>query len=319
MAIAATEPVSMQQAFDAAVKEHSEKTEHAAAAEASTEAKADQTPAQHTDTAAGASTETATTETNDLISDTDWQTLGKLDPAKQRAELNKRWTQKTQQLADERKALDARKDLLDALDTDAEGTVRQLAQQLGLTIAPTPQEQQTQTTATQIADDIGNAVKAALGSDLDFMAGPLANAIKAAVEPLIKSRVEEAVKPVQEQTKTLLNQTAVQETETTLQTFSQKHPDWKQHEPAMVKLGHTLQPGPHVSAMDYMEQLYRLVTYDTRIEKAAADAVTRLAKGAEAAEKQSQPVSESKVSKTPPANASIYDAYAAAKRGERWE
>lgn len=316
--MALTEAPTIQQAFEAAKEEHSKPVEQAPPPDASTESKAS-VPAQDTDKAAGAPSETAEVPNDsDLISETDWTALGKLTPAQQRAELNKRWTQKTQELAALKKTLEPKQALLDALETDAEGTIKQLAQQVGLTIAPPPAEQKATETATTIADSAAAAVRQHLGPELDFLAEPLTKAIQAVAEQVAKSVTEQAVKPVEEKTNQIVTQAAIEQVKAIEATFAQKHPDWKKYEPAMVKLGATMQPGQGMTELDYLEALYKLASFEDQVQAAGAKAVTRLSKAAEEAEKAPQSVKESTVQRTAPANASIYDAWHAAKRGERW-
>lgn len=315
-----SETPTLQQAFEAAKAEHSENaSEQARAAEASTAAEPS-TPAQDTDTAAGAPPDTATEpNASDLISETDWTAFSKLDPAKQRAELNKRWTQKTQELAAQRKAIEPHAELIKALQTDLPGTVRQLAQQAGLTVAPKPEEKAAVETAASIADASAEAVKQALGPELDFLAGPLTKAIQTVAEQVAKTVAAQAVKPLEEQTSQIVSHAATEQVKAIEAAFAQKHPDWKQYEPRMVELGQTMQPGPGMTELDYLESLYKLASFDDQIAAAGKKAVVRLAKGAEDAEREPQSVKETQVQKTPPANATLSDAFAAAKRGERWE
>lgn len=302
---------SMQQAFEAAKVEHSEKPEQAVAPEAST-AKTDPVPpAQHTEQAAGAPSVTA--DASDLISDADWAALQetfKGDSAKQRAELNRVFTQKTQALAAERKRLaraEPHLDLLDAYETDPAGTIRQLAEQHGLVFAPAV-EKPAPDAAT---DRFLSLAKTKLGPDLDFLAAPMAAMLSEVTAPLLTE-----LESLKSQTTTIVSKATNAEVDGHLAAFEKAHPDWKDHEPAMLKLG--LMPGAHMSAGDYLEACYKLVTFDSQVDKAKADAVTKLSKAAEAAEKETQTVPGKQVQLTAPKGATMRDAFAAAKRDERW-
>lgn len=302
----------MQQAFADAKVEHSEKSEQAPAPEASTATAAPVPPAQDTEKAAGAPPVTA--ESSDLITDTDWDALQvafKGDPAKQRAELNRVFTQKTQGLSAERKRLERLErytDLIDAYETDPAGTIQQLADQHGLAKPPVPEKpaQPSAGESPYLAD-----AKAALGPDLDFLATPVAALLEKIAGPLT-----EKIGKLESQTTSFVTKASEAEVDGHMAAFEKAHPDWKQHEPAMLKLG--LQPGQGMSAMDYLEACYKLVTYDSQIDKAKAAAVTKLSEAAEKADKDTQTVPGKQVTLTAPKKASMRDAFAAAKRGETW-
>lgn len=298
---------SMQQAFADAKVEHSEKSEQAPASEVSTAPPVAEVPAQHTDKPAGVPSSTGDP---DLISDTDWAGLATLSPADQRAELNKRWTQKTQSLAAERKRLaryEPHADLLDAYDTDPSGTIRQLAEQHGLVLAPTEKPASpSEGESPYLAD-----AKAQLGPDLDFLATPMAALLDKIVAPL-----KAELGTLKSQTTTIVSNASQAEVDGVMKSFEKAHPDWKEHEPAMLKLG--LQPGPGMTANDYLEACYKLVTYDARISQAKVDAVTKMSKAAEAAETETPSVNGRQVTHTVPKNAGMREAHAAAKRGEVW-
>lgn len=301
--------VTIEQAFHEAVKEHSTQVEQAAPAEVSTPATPDPTPTQDT-AAAGASTIPATdSETPDLISETDWTAIQAKfpgDPAKQRAELNTAWTRKTQTLADERKAVAAERQQLEA-------------DRLALKAPPL------ESAAAMVPIDEMAEARKLIGPDLDFLAEPVARVIDARVDAREKQFIEKYLKPVMEEHQQIQGRYAKAQSDALMQTFTTKHPDWSQHDEAMAALTQEmpLLPTSKLDPLEYMERLYRLVTFDSQLAKAraesGAEAVTRLAKGAEQAERHSQPVSQTQVSRTPPANATLEQAFAAAKRGEKWD
>ena len=286
-------------------------------AEASTEATTAEPAAQHTD-AAGAPTATATTEPNDLVSEAEFtaiQTQFPGDPAKQRAELNKAWTQKTQKLA-------PYADLIKAYERDPKGTIETLAKQQGLTLGQPAAEskatEQSTTAAATIADQAMEAVKAELGPELDFLAGPIGKAMHKVAEMVAKTVTEQTVKPLKEHQAQVTETAAKDQVALVIKQFEAKHPDWKAHEPAMAQLATKIQPNG-MAELDYMDLLYTQVTLPQQIESATKKAIEKMTKAAETAETRTEGTPESKVSITRNTPNSIAEAFAMAKRGERVE
>jgi hypothetical protein len=89
-----------------------------------------------------------------------------------------------------------------------------------------------------------------------------------------------------------------------MQAFTERHPDWKTHEPAMLALAHKMQPKGMTEA-EYLDHLYVAVTRHVR-EKEVEAAV---AAGVEAEIEQN----------ARPHAATFRDAFEAAKRGVRWK
>ncbi len=314
-----SETPTVQQAFDQAKAEHSAQEQAPPESKSSTAAAADTSTTQDTDTAPGASSERAT-ESTDLVSDADFQAIQAKfpnDPVKQRAELNRVFTQKTQELAALRKPLEAQKDLLDALESDPTKTITQLAEQLGLKISPSSAETKVTETAATAVDTALESFRQALGPELDFLADKLGPAMKSMAENIAKTVIDQNVGPLKQQQETLLSRAAAEQTAATMKTFGEKHPDWKTHEPAMVKLMGQLQPNGMAEA-DYLDLLYQHVTRDTTIADAVKKAMDRITKGAKDADTGDRPTSETKVTDTPPRMPSVMEAFQAAKRGERW-
>ena len=318
-----SEPQSIQEAFEQAKVEHSPKEEHAQAADASTEATTAETTSQHTDTAAGATTDTASPQ-NDLVSDADFAAIQAQfpgDPAKQRAELNKAWTQKTQKLAQASKRYEPYAKLIEAYEHDSKGTVEALAKQHGLTLAEAKAVTETTaatSTAASIADQAMEAVKASLGPELDFLAPALGKAIHQVAEMVAKSVTEQHVKPLKEQQETLTTRAAQEQVETLLAQFSTKHPDWKTHEAAMTALSQKVRPNG-MAELEYMELLYSHVTRDSQIADATQKALAKMTKAAQGAETATHAVNDTTVKVTRSSPNSIAEAYAMALRGERVE
>lgn len=317
----ATEAPTVQQAFQAAKEEHSAAAERALPAEKSPGA----APESQTDEAKAQppTADSAQPEISDLISDEELQSLRTTtgnDPDKLAKELKAVFTKKTQALAAERKQvakLAEYADFIADLDTDPAGALTRAAEQLGLVVSPKPAEVKATEAASSIVQDVSAQVAAALGPELDFLAPAITKAIEAVVEPRLKHAIGEAVEPVKAAQQALVDKASAEQTEATLKAFTDRHPDWKQHEPAMLKVG--ILPSPGMTELDFMEALYTLATKDAVVAKATKAAIDRLTKGAATAEGKDAPLSGDKVTVSRPAHPTIAEAFAAAKRGERWE
>lgn len=316
---------TFQEAFAAAKAEHTA----AAANDATTPDPEPSTP-ETTATDGEADAAAGDSETS-LISDAEYDALAKQhgnDPAKLRRELNKAFTQKTQKLAAERtaleplKALAEHRELLEALQSDPEGTLKALAEQHGLKFAEPTAEvetaQQAQSAAQPAVDAIVDSFKQKLGPELEYLADSLAPAITELVKTLTQQTVTEATAPLKAAEQARLQQQAVEQTQATMSAFEQAHPDWKQHEPAMLKLAQQLQPNG-LSETEYLEQLYRLVTFDTQVAEATKKKIAAVNEAAKKAEPRAQTTADTNVRRTAPKAATFHDAFEAAKRGERWD
>lgn len=306
---------TIQQAFEQAKVEQSQ--DQAPPAEASTASTTEDATSQDTTKALGATTERAD-DPNDLVSDAQFASIQAQfpgDPAKQRAELNKAFTQKTQKLAPYAK-------LIESYEKDAKATIETLAKQHGLTVGPPVESTATTTTAATIADQAIAQVKASLGPELDFLAEPLGKAIHQVAELVAKSVTESTVKPLQEQQTQITTRAAKEQVASVMKQFETKYPDWKTHEPAMETLSRQIQPNG-MAELDYLDLLYSHVTREARektvAESATKKALEKMTKAAEGAETRTDSTSETKVKETRKSPNSIQEAFAMAKRGERVE
>lgn len=322
-AVATAEPVTIQQAFESAKAQHSAAAERAQGTEASPASTETGTQADES-TAQTPPADSATPET-DLISDAELTALRekhKDNPDALAKELKAVFTKKTQALAVERKQverLSGYSDFIDAIEAggdSAADAIRQAAEHFGLQIAP--KLTAAQTTAATATDTLLESFKAKLGPDLAFLADSLAPAVKAVVEDAVKTAVGEATKPIQEATSTLIDRATQEQTDTLLKGFSERYPDWKTHEPAMLKIAESFQPGPKTTPDAYLESLYFLATKDARIDAEVKKVVAKMTTGAATAETRTSTVSGDRVTTAPPAGASFKDAFAAAKQGKRW-
>lgn len=322
-----SETPSFQEAFAAA------KLQHAAAAEEG----------EQTDEAEGETTTTAdegtieekvdetktTTDATGLLTDAEFsalQTEHKDDPAALRKSLEKAFTQKTQKLAEAAKSterLEKHRDVIEAYDADPEATVRELAKSLGLTFAD---ESETKTEETKVE------VKAQpkpidFDYDMDKWSEAHAEWSKGEVARL----VSEAIQPLKVGQQTILEKHAAESTETVMKALTAAHPDWTEHEPAMLALSLKLAPAQGMTENEYLEHLYTIVTAPKAVAAAVKDvdakvaagvkaALAKMEKGAASTDTKTGRTPEDQVTAGPPNGRAptFSEAFAAAKRGERW-
>ena len=318
MTAVATDVSTIQQAFEQAKTEHSAPAERAEPAVASPESPASPSP----DETPAASPETTTADTtdrsSDLISDAELSALQlthKDDPAALAKALKGRYTQKTQALAEERKAvadLQQHAEFLRAFKTDPEGTLRAEAARRGLQIGAPIQETKAVEQAKSVVDDAVAQFKTALGPDLDFLGDALAPAVKAMAETIAKQTVEHATAPLKSAQDTLLTKAAEEQTTAVMQAFAAKHPDWTQHEPAMMKIAATLKPNG-MAESEYLDTLYTLATLDIQKAEAVKVATERITRVAKTAETRTDGTPEKRVDTSSRKVSSIAEAFAEAK------
>lgn len=323
----AAEPTTIQHAFEQAKAEHSDPTERALDAGTGTGASTDGTQTDES-RAQTPSTDSASTET-DLISDTELSALQdkhKDDPLALAKELKAVFTKKTQALAEQRKGverLSKYSDFVDAIEAGgdtAQQAIAEAAKHFGLALTPKPTvADSAATTAATATDRAMETFKAKLGPDLAFLADSLGPAVKAVVEEVVKGTVTDATKPVQEAMTALLDKATAEQTDALIEGFTEKYPDWKQHEPAMLKIAESFQPGKDATPDAYMESLYFLATRDTSIASATKKAIEKMTTGASRDEGKQSTVSSDRVRVTPPTGATLQDAFKAAKAGQTWE
>lgn len=317
--------MTIQRAFESAKAEHSD-SERALTAEASPDQSADTPPDEAT--AQPPVPESAAPET-DLISDDEFASLQakhKDDADALRKELKAVFTKKTQTLAEERKKVEALgkyAPFVEQLDKDAVSAIKHAAQQLGLTVSDTRVETKATETATKaaetMADDVVSAFRSALGPDLEFLADKLAPAIQSLAQNVAKAAVGQAVEPLKSAQEKLLDQASKEQSAQLLQSFTEKRPDWKSHEPAMMKVAESVKPAEGVDPIAYLDILYTLATKDIQAAEATKKVVQRLTKGAKEAEGKAEALPESRVNSAPAKVGSIREAYELAKRGQRVE
>lgn len=339
---------TFEQAAAAAVEEHSKRApaaeEHADDADESTQDEetedAEGKAAAEAKPAPTKAAKTDTTETG-LISDEEFsalQTKHANDPVKLKKALDTVFTQKMQAIAEERKGherLKTYESIIDAYETDPEAALRALAEDAGFTLAakgPAPEttatKEATSAAATDAAEAIMQEFRESLGPELEYLAeGGLGKAVMGLVERLTKTTAEAVVKPIQERLQADDARAVETRTQDVLKEFGTKHPDWKDHEQAMLALG--LEPARGVSEVDHLEHLYQLATLKVSekdrtaqiaagVEAGVKAALAKMKKGAEGGE-HTRSTPEARVAARPAGVPTWEESIEAAKRGERFD
>jgi len=269
-------------------------------------------PAHETETPADEPPETGT-DTDTVLSP---EQLAKLS-AKDRANAEK-WqaglTQRSQALKASENELKARENelkewlpLIEALKTNPDAAIEQLAQRQGFTVSKA-QRAAAETKAAQTA--------AELPEELQFLKPVFEEYGKKLLDNL---RGE--IAPIKQATDQMMTQAVAAETEATLKSFSAKYPGWEKYERAMIEEGKSILPGQGMDDFKYLERLYKLVTADVTEAEKTKKVVEKINKSAESSEQKKSGVPDSRVAHSlpPPDKRSMRDAYEAAKRGEAWE
>lgn len=257
--------------------------------------------------------------------------LKKLDPAARKT-FNTLLTQKSQSAAEERKAAEAEKakaaseiarlekahEFIQKLDADPDAALAEIQATLEKRKKPAETPKPAKVT---VEPELLKAVE----DSLDDQAKPLAPVIA----PIIKTFLAHELKPIREHVEAEQTRAATAAAETVLTDFAKAHPDYKEHEPAMLALGKRLPKG-ELSDREWLDILYTHASKDKRA-KAAEDAVTaaqkaradeviqKAAKAAESAEAETPSVASQRVTHTTKHPLDFREAYEMAKRGEQVE
>lgn len=269
----------------------------------------EKTPAQETEKPADEPTESGE-DTNDALLTP--EEVSKLSPGDRKLyeKAQKNYTLKTQKLAADRKDIDEWKPLIEGLKDDPATAVEQLAARFGLKVAKAD-AQDTKTVETKTAETL-----AELPDDLQF----LKPVFEAYGKKLLES-VRGEIAPVKEAQDRIVSDAVASETESTLTAFEAKYPGWKKHEAKMLEIGKKFVPAAgSMTDFEYMETLHRLATADITEAEKTKKVVEKINKAAQSVEPTTPAAQDSRVEHAlpPPGKRSIKDAYAAAKRGERW-
>jgi len=263
-------------------------------------------PAEEPDEAADQPPEPAEPEDTILTPDE----LAKLSP-KERANAEKwqaKLTQKSQALSAQAKEFETWKPLIDGLQANPDAVIEELAKRRGLTITKTNQD-------TTVAKTAANTI-AQLPTELQFLQPVFEEFGKQ-----LLANVDTRLQPIAQAQQQMLTDAAAAETDATIQSFTVKHPEWKKHETKMMELGQKFIPTTgNMTDLEYMEALYKLVTFDQHKADQTKKVVEKLNKVAETSETPTSGVPAERVviAMPPPEKRSIRDAWKAAARGERW-
>lgn len=301
----ATLDASFDKAFDEASKGQSkdqalEPTKEAEAAETATKTveEKEAAPAQPAEGA------------EELLSKEEYETLRK-DPEALHKALNKAFTQKTQALSEQRKALEPYQELVKGLQEDPQGTVKALAEQLGIKLEQAETKQEVKDATGELVAEL----KQSLGPDLEFLADKLAPALERITLKLAGQAVSKEIEPLKQQTQRLQEQAITEQIDNNLKLFTEKYPDFKKHEAKMTEIGTRLHPatdsktGKPPTWMEYMEDLYYLATRDSRDGDIAKKTVERMTESAKKSETSEGGVSGQKVTKAAPKGKSFDEAF----------
>jgi len=314
-------PTSIQHAYAEAKTEHSTPVERAEPSGQSPDTVASPSPDDPpvADPAQEAATDPVASSSPDLISEAELSALQQThadDPAALAKALKGRYTQKTQALAEERKAvaeIARHADFLRAYQADPEGTIRAEAERLGIPVGSSQPVQQMED-AVATADTWMADFRTQLGPDLSFLADALAPAVQRMAEQIAQRTVESTVAPLKQAQTVLVEKAAREQSEAMLQAFTAKHPDWKTHEAAMMGIANRVSPKPGMAEAEYLDLLYNVATLDHQKAMAAQAAIERMTKAARTAEPRTDGFSDAKVDVASPKNLSIREAFAAAKQ-----
>jgi len=298
-----TAPVTLDQAFEAAVTEHkpAEEVKEETAGETESGEETEQG-AEETEKVADQLTET-TEET--LLSK---EEADKLSPESKTAykAMQKAFTQKTQKLAEERKGIEKYQQLIDSFEADPKATIKKLAEQSGLTLVEAAQAAKE---AENGEDPILTEVKKSLGPDLEFLAERVA--------PMFQKLYKD-IAEVKSDTEAQKARIAQVQAEDAAAAMTKEHPDWMKHAAQMNALSKKLQPAG-MDQLDYLKVLYKLVAPEKTPADQAKKIIAKLQKSAESSESNNAGVSDNNVQVSPGKLPSIDEAYAAAQKGVRWE
>jgi hypothetical protein len=309
--------VSIQRAFAATKAEASVPTERAEApAKTSTESVTSDSPANEA-SAIEPSTETAIAESSDsasdLMSEAELSALKAKhpnDPDAIARELKTRFTQKTQELATMRNALTPWADFIEKLEKGDTSALVGVAKHFGLEVSNPAAQAKTEAVVKSSAD----LFKQSLGPDLNFLADGLGPAIESVVQHVVRETLAREVGPLKQQVESFTNKLATDESNRSFDAFAKAHPDWQQHEPAMMTLSSKIKP-VGMTPNEFASLLYDTVTRDVQIAEATKKTIARMQQAAREDGERTSSVSVDRVTETlPPGTRKMKDLWHASKR-----
>jgi biopolymer transport protein ExbB/TolQ len=211
------------------------------------------------------------------------------DPAQLAPELQDQWkrmqasfTKRRQEDRQTARQAAQKAQLVDKFYNDRDYALRvvqQVAPYLGLQIVPhggTPGPQGTPSGQTGNTQDLESELHQNLGSDLGFLAKPLASVLGRVIE----RRVKEELSPFEQQTRQQQQLSQQQEEDEALAAMDSQYPGWEQHQTQMQQLDAFLRSGRnrHPVFGTRQEALYKLVTGGAMARVDAAKAMQAAAK-----------------------------------------
>lgn len=195
-----------------------------------------------------------------------------------------------------------------ALDDPTTGPalLETLARKAGLLV------QQGRATENQVVKSALDVLKENLGSEYEFLAPGLAKSL----EQLIEHAVDAKVKPIQENNRIALEKSVERETDAEMEKFYAKHKDAKELDKEITALAKRMPFSGEGRLSDYLEDLYKIATYDKREARTVEKTVDRMNKNAKGARDASVEVPESRT-KTGSKLPTLNEALAAGLKGER--
>ncbi len=232
-------------------------------------------------------------------------------PAKERAKAEKwqaKLTQKAQSLAAQGKEFDRWKPLITELEANPDAALTKLAEQRGLKLTPRQDTTVESKTTEQMAE---------LPEEWQFM-----KPVFEAYGKKLLDSVRGEIAPVKEAHERMTTEAVAAETESTLERFTAKYPDWKKHEAKMLEIGTKFIPKEgSMSDFEYMETLRTLATAGISEAEKTKTVIAKINKAAENVEPNTSGMQQDRVVHTmpPPGKRDMRAAWEAAKRGEVWQ
>ena len=218
----------------------------------------------------------------------------------------KNYTVKSQKMAADRKALEEWNPLIEGFKADPTATLEKVAKQLGFTVAKAGSQD----------------TKTAESADLPEYLSEIRPFIEAR-DKALEARIRAELEPVKKAHAEMAQEAVIADTESTIERFTAKYPEWKQHESKMLEFGAMLVPAPgsKMTDFEFMEKMHTLATSGIAEAEATKKVIAKMNKSAASSEDRTSGIPKERVAHTMPPKdkRSFKDAWEAAKRGEVWE
>jgi hypothetical protein len=266
-------------------------------------------------------------EPEKFLSDAEIKALQKKhkgDPGALSKALQAAFTKKTQRLAAERSQYARAREFapfIEAFDEDPMEAIRILGRMNGLDL-----KQLAAAGEGKVEEPTVEEPKPAPTlAEFDFDQEKWGAAIATWAKDEAKREIRAELKPVRERTEAIATTQMLARTDEVMRGFTERHPDWHDHEDAILALSTELAPTPRMTEDRYLDLLYDHVTRAQREESIRKGERGRLKKTlervstAEPGEARSRAVPDNRVRKVAPKSFNLRDAANAALRGEVWE